>query len=83
MVVAECTHFDTLSEEAQALYKFPSHKLSPLRFYWESNFRRRMQQYLDGKNLKQRDMLAFKKAIKDKLEQLNNQKNTGIAEIKT
>lgn len=70
IVSDECATFDSLSEMEQSQYKFPSHKLSPLRFYWESNLRRRMQQYLDGKNLKQRDMLAFKKAIKDKFDTL-------------
>ena len=30
-----------------------------------------------------RDLMAFKKAINDKLEQLNNQKSTGIVELRT
>jgi hypothetical protein len=69
IITDECSKFESLDEAEQNAFKFPSEKLSPLRFYWETNLRKKMaHQYLDGKLLRHREMAAFKKAINDKLD---------------
>ena len=52
--------FMQLSEAEQNNYKFPVNRLNPLRLYWDSKFRKNMQENFlkDGKILKE-NILVF------------------------
>jgi len=69
--------FNALSEVEQATYKFPTHRLNPLRFYWDRKLRLNIneQYFREGRIIKQKDILALKKALHDRLEFQKNQKN--------
>ena len=58
--------------------------LNPLRFYWDTKFRKGIQdQYFkEGKMLKTKEMANLKKAFTDKLEFLRNHKSASINELK-
>jgi histone deacetylase complex regulatory component SIN3 len=84
IIVELCTSFDTQSEADQAKYKFPCHLLNPLRFYWDTKFRKGIQEqyFKEGKLLKSKEMASLKKAFTDKLEFLRNHKSANINELK-
>lgn len=73
-----------LSEAEQNNYKFPVNRLNPLRLYWDSKFRKNMQENFlkDGKILKEKDFVAFKKSLFDKHDFIENQKKNHLNEIK-
>ena len=80
----QCDEFDQLSEADQAKYKFPTHLLSPLRYYWDQRFRKQINEvYFDkGKTIKAKEMMNLKKTFNDKLEFLRNQKASSINDHK-
>jgi hypothetical protein len=60
--------FKLLSEAEQNNYKFPVQRLNPLRLYWDSKFRKNIQENFlkDGKIFKEKDFTSFKKSLSDK-----------------
>lgn len=69
--------FNALPEEEQAAFKFPTQRLNPLRFYWDRKLRQTIneQYFREGRIIKEKDLIALKKALNDRLEYQKNQKN--------
>ena len=76
--------FNAMSEAEQASFKFPTHRLNPHRFYWDRNLRQTInEQYLrEGRTIKQKELIALRKLLNDRLEYQKNQKNSQINDIK-
>ena len=84
IIVEQCNQFDALPEAEQAKYKFPAHLLNPLRFYWDTKYRKAIteQYFKEGKLLKAKEMASLKKAFTDKLEFLRGHKSGPQGSIK-
>lgn len=73
-----------MPEAEQATFKFPLERLSPLRQYWEHRWKKQIteQFFREGKVVRERELLALRKAVADRLEFLRSQKNHAISDIR-
>lgn len=70
IILNECSKYELLNPDDKKYYRFPFNILNPQRFYWDTKFKKGIQDlyFNEKKELKSKDMQNLKKAFKDKLD---------------